>query len=75
MQRLIEWVSTPKTGMTAAGVGVLSWWNDFWSWLPSNIGVIVGLVSVLVGCISIYNQVLQIRLRRRALKNGTEDNS
>jgi len=65
----------PKAGMGMASAGVTSWIANFWSWLPANIGVAVGIVSIIVGFISAYNQLLQIRLRRRALKNGTEDNS
>lgn len=68
-------LSNPKSGLGGAAAGILSWLGDFWSMLGDNVGTVVGLVSVLVGLVSIYNQTLQIRLRRRELKGSDNANS
>lgn len=65
IQKVAEATANPKAGMTGAVVGIGSWMANVWQWLGTNASTILLLVSIIVGLVSIWNQIDQIRHRNK----------
>jgi hypothetical protein len=70
IQKTTEVISTPKAGIGGSAFWLAIWAGHVWSWLGENIFIVGGLVSVVLGIVSICNQVDMMIRRKRADKKG-----
>jgi uncharacterized membrane-anchored protein YhcB (DUF1043 family) len=66
----MNFLQDPKAALTVAITMMWTGVTKFWEWLPGNLGTITGVIGIVIGVITIRNQ-LQVYNRTKLEQEKT----
>ena len=70
---LIGYLQDARAAGAVAVTMLFTWVTNMWEWLGPNIGVLTGIIGFLIGVVTLYGQILTVKIRILELRKSRDD--